>query len=396
LRNDADVIVIGGGIMGAATALDIVRRSKLSVILLERSMCGSQASSSNYGNVRFYDWLPEQMAMAIRARAIWSNLESLVGSSCEWNMHGALRVAFSEKDFVGLQNYAATATGYDFKFELYDRNEVRRRFPWLNGSAGAMFSPLDGTVNPRFATAAFARAAAAAGVRIHEHTEAQHARLKNDTFVVRVADGRVFSSGVLVNCAGAWGGRVADWFGEGAPVTPMSPQLMVTEPVRPFSKPHISCMSPIYFRQTPRGNLLIGGGLRGFADVQSNRHHFEPFNLGSIYREFLKVVPRLRGIRVIRAWSGFEGYTADLRAIIGMSPTVSGFFHCFAFNGAGLQQGPALGEIMSELVRTGRSTTNLREFGLQRFANPDLTKDQTTVSHTTYVPIERALAAAKA
>lgn len=362
----ADVIVIGGGIMGMSTALDIAQRSKLKVMLIEKTVCGSQASAANFGNIRFYDWSSDLMPIAIRARRVWEALPALLRTDGEFRQTGSVRVTFQQSQLDELATYMDTARGYDFGFRLLHANEAKAHFPWLHGSTGIMLSPRDGTANPRLVSAAFRVAAARAGVTIAENAEVRAAAHANGRFVVETHDGRRFAAEQLLNTAGAWANGISGMFGESMELMVLGPQLGVTEPVRGFVKSMISCFGNFYFRQTERGNLVIGGLGRNYSDTGTSKHSIMPGNMVGIYERLIEVVPSLRGIRLIRTWSGVEGYTPDTIPVIGPSATTPGLFHMFGFNGSGFQLGPGLGEIMSELIRTGASGNSLEAFRIDR------------------------------
>lgn len=229
-----------------------------------------------------------------------------------------------------------------------------------------MWSPRDGTCNPRLVAAAFAVAAAKAGVEIVEHAEVVTVERPNRDFVVKTRDGRSFGAPILVNCAGAWANGIAAQFGEVMPMSIEGPQLAVTEPLPQFVKSMMSCFGNFYFRQTERGNVVMGGFGRNTADIETSLHSVMPDNIAKLYRRLVELVPKLNGIRIIRTWSGVEGYTPDLLPVIGASRTTPGLIHAFGFSGSGFQLGPGVGEILSELVRDGKSATSVDGFRIDR------------------------------
>ena len=164
----SDAIVVGGGIMGAATAF-FLRRRGLRVTLLERGLVGQQASGVNFGNVRRQGRFLPQVPLANRSRAVWGRLNALLGEDAEFITPGHIRVAFRPEDVARLEQHVADVRPYGLELEMISGNALRARFPFLAGNilAGS-FSPLDGHANPRLAAPAFGRAARREGALVVE------------------------------------------------------------------------------------------------------------------------------------------------------------------------------------------------------------------------------------
>src|ERR1043165_7089946 len=126
----ADVIVISGGIVGCSTALHLARRGR-SVILLERDQAGIRASGVNFGGVRQHGRALGEIPLSFRSRAIWADLESLIGTDGEFTVTGHLRLARKESDLNLLHLHLQAVSLYGLQLEFLDRTELDRRFPWL-------------------------------------------------------------------------------------------------------------------------------------------------------------------------------------------------------------------------------------------------------------------------
>ena len=173
----------------------------------------------------------------------------------------------------------------------------------------------------------------------------------------------------MLNCAGAWGAELAARFGETVPLTAKAPQMVVSEPTRHFIEPVLGvCNGDLYLRQIPRGNVIFGGGY-GIADTTASRSSVLPENTFSASASAIGLIPRLADLRIIRVWTGIEGYTPDDIPVIGPSRTRPGLFHAFGFSGHGFQLGPAMGEILGELLCGGESETPIEAFDIGRFAD---------------------------
>ncbi len=208
-RIAVDVAIIGGGTAGCAAALNLAKRG-LSVALFERRTAGSQSSGINFGGVRQHGRDLRELPLSRRSREIWAGLPALVGHDCEFAPTGHLKLARDEAEMAILERFAGAAGGFDLEIELFGRNALRERFPWLSDTViGASFCPSDGQANPRLVAPWFARAARAAGARIHEHDAVVGATRNGDGFRLETESGTSIRSALLLNVAGAWADRVA-------------------------------------------------------------------------------------------------------------------------------------------------------------------------------------------
>ncbi len=372
-ENRADVLIVGGGLMGAATAF-FLRRRGLSVILLERGLIGQQASGVNFGNVRRQGRFPPQLPLAHRSRALWSRLPGLLGEDVEFLPTGHLRVAYGPEQVAMMEAYRDTARPWGLELEMLSGNAVRDRFPWLSQDVLAgSFSPEDGHANPRLVAPAFGRAARREGARVVENAKVLAIEPENGGFRVDTADGMVWRAGMVQVSAGAWGGRIAARFGEPVPLTPRGPQMGVTEAAPYALTPVLGVTTRetkevIYLRQVTRGNVVFGGTGHGPADLDGLPARADPRITLHQFTQLTRMVPALRALRIIRTWSGIEGYMRDDIPVMGPSARIPGLFYAFGFCGHGFQLGPGVGDVMAELIATGRSETPIDPFHIGRFA----------------------------
>ncbi|MBN9428351.1 MAG: FAD-binding oxidoreductase [Burkholderiales bacterium] len=367
-----DVAIVGGGIAGSSTALAL-RRMGIGVVLIERDLCGSRASGVNYGGVRRQGRPVSQLPLSQRAHEIWQRLPELIGTDGEYVRSGHLKLARSPADMAALESYYERTKEFGLDLQLISGASLRAAHPWLGQKVvGGSLCPMDGHANPRIVSPAFARAAQRAGAHVMERTAVQSIEHDGDTFFIRCENDVAVRARSLVNCAGAWAGAIAEQFGEPVPMQPAYPAMAVTEPL-PFFLPWSTGVEGggLYFRQVARGNVVVGGGRgRGIDDyhVRSTREATM-----AILAQSLEIMPHLRGAQIIRTWSGTEGFTADRLPILGPSMTTPGLIHGFGFSGAGFQIGVAVGEVLAELVRDGRSPTPIESFSIRRFANAEPT-----------------------
>lgn len=362
-----DVAVIGGGLAGCSTALHLRQRGA-SVVLLERGQCGAQASGVNYGGVRQQGRHPSELPLAKRSRELWRKLKTLVGSDCEFEATGHLKLAKNAEEMASLETYRGVARAHGINIELLDNKELRARYPYLGPKwIGASLCAEDGQANPRLVAPAFARAAAATGADIREQQTVRSGSYDGRGFTLTTQAGDTIRARRLINTAGAWAGKIAEWFGEQVPEDVMAPNMLVTEPIPYFIRPNLGvCGGDIYLRQIRQGSVIFGAGL-GRADAERGIARPLAGATALASRLAIELVARLRHVTVIRTWTGIEGCMPDGLPVLGPSSTIPGLFHAFGFSGHGFQLGPAVGAVLAELAVDGASTTPIADFTIQQF-----------------------------
>ncbi|NKJ45608.1 sarcosine oxidase subunit beta [Burkholderia sp. SG-MS1] len=372
MERAADVVIVGGGLMGASAAFFLRQRNR-SVILLERGLVGQQASGVNFGNVRGSNRALYQLPLVNRSRAIWERLPELLGESCEFLPTGRVIVAFNEERLQILEKYTKDSAPYGLNMKMVPRDQLRSRFTFLSDRPiGAAFAPLDGHANPRLTAPAFGRAATRAGAHVYENVEVETIEKVGEDFVISAGSKGTFRAPVVLVTAGAWANAFSSGFGESVDLIPRGPQMSVTEPVPYRIGPAIGIstsdpMQGIYVRQVERGNIVIGGGPRGPAYADLRRAYVIPEHTLNQVRQLKALVPMTRPLNIIRVWSGIESYLPDETPIMGPSSRVPGLFYAFGFCGEGFQLGPGVGDVMAELIDTGKSSTPIEPFHISRF-----------------------------
>jgi sarcosine oxidase subunit beta len=363
----SDVLIIGAGIAGCATALRLARRGK-QVTLIERDQAGIRASGVNFGGVRQNGRDLRELPIAMRARAMWDELPSLIGFDGEFRATGNLRLASDEECAAQLDRFFTAATAQGLGLVRLERAELRARYPWLSDRPiRGVLCPNDGHANPRLVGPAFTFAAQESGATLIEHMEITEGWYANGAFHLRAADNRTFAAPVMVNCAGAWAGKIAGWFDEPVTLVPEIPQVQVTEPLPYRIEPVLGFVGgDFYLRQTLRGNILFGSG-QGRATQNALRSRPVPESMARGAQIAIAFIPHLAHVPIIRAWTGVDGDTSDGVCVVGPSETHPGLFHAFGFNGHGFLLGPAVGAVVTELILNGKTSTDIGGLGIGRF-----------------------------
>ncbi|WP_277980256.1 NAD(P)/FAD-dependent oxidoreductase [Sphingomonas phyllosphaerae] len=365
----ADVLIIGGGLIGCAAAWHLARAGT-DVLLVERGELNAGASGQNAGSLHFQierrflehgealaDQAARTVALSRLAIAEWRDLPAALGDDrLDVAMQGGLMVAQSDDEVRLLERKAALEARWGLPTELIDGAQARAIAPYLADDVrAASFLADEGHANPRLVTRALADAAASAGARLRPRTALRalvpapggwRATLRRGT-----ADVEVAAAAVLI-AAGAWTMAVGALAGVHLPVFPIGLQMNVTERVAPFL-PHLvqHVGRRLSMKQAHDGNVLIGGGwpsrlARGEGGFDLARAPMVlPDSLTGNLAVAAATVPRVGALNLIRTWTGVVAITADQLPLAGAVPGRPGLF--VIAGGSGFTLGPTLARVVS-------------------------------------------------
>jgi sarcosine oxidase subunit beta len=364
----ADVIVIGGGIVGSSIAYRIAEK-KHSVILLEKGRVGEEASGRNGGGVRQQDRHPAEIPLAMEAIEIWARMKDELDWDVGYRRGGNLHYAHSQEKMDLLQERFERETRLGLKVEMLSSEDARRITPSLSEGIelfGAKYCPSDGSANPLLATKAIARMARERGVHIQEHAPVAHFNADRGKVTAALTAKDVYEGDVFVNAAGPWAKGLCNRIGLDVPITVQGESKIITEPLSPMIEPFVQS-DMFYFRQALEGNFHVAGELtKRPVDVFEKDVDFETFI--DVSRWLPVFFPFFRHINVIRCFTGLIHYTPDRIPILDKAPGFENLFLAAGFSGHGFCLGPIVGRLMAEWVVDGASSIDLKAFRWNRFA----------------------------
>jgi sarcosine oxidase subunit beta len=374
-RRSETALIVGAGMHGCSTAM-FLARAGWKVIVIEKNVAGRHASGVNAGGLRLLmrDW--QEYPLAQLAMAHWANLDSLVGEEaaklCEVRL-GTSQIAVvldpAELAWAEARAKEMKRRGLGEE-ELLTQKEVRTLLPEITRAAIAgLISRPDGHANPAGSSRAFCEAAKAAGALIFENCRVLGLNATPaGGWKVETAD-KTFEGGVLINCGGAWGSRIAALAGEDLPEKVMAPSMMVTNRVQPFVTPVVIGIDrPLSFKQSAAGSLVIGGGILGEACPDQDTSFTVMDRMAQSAAATLEAFPALAQVSILRTWTGLESGTPDGIPIIGPGTKHPNLWHVFGFCGHGFVLAPAVGEVVARSLIEGKTHSLLAHFSPGRFA----------------------------
>jgi len=373
----ADVVIIGGGIVGSSIAYHLTAAGCRNVIVLEREThTGKGSTGKSMGGVRAQFSTPVNIQMSLYSIPFYAAFDEVMGHPAGYRPQGYLFMATTPAHMEYLRTNHAKQVSLGLKTaKLVTGDEIRAMYPQLRGDdiIGGSFCSTDGFVDPYSAMNGFMSKAAEQGAKLWRECEV--------TGIERDADGAIaavvttkekIATPVAVNAAGAWAAGIAQMVGIDLPVQPLRRMLVPTEPFGEF--PHTAPMSidmstGFHFRPEGRGFLLAWNDAE---ETPGYKLNFEPSFIEKILVHAADRVPCFEHVPVNpkRAWAGLYAMSPDHHPIIGPAPGVKGFFFANGFSGHGVMHAPATGKLTADLILRGTSEiiSDPRAFALERFA----------------------------
>jgi len=365
----ADVIIIGAGLMGSSTALWLAREGK-SVLLLEKESAPCHASAVNAGGVRRLNRALEEIPLSVAAMELWRRLESIVGSDCGFEPVGQVRIAPDDTAMGLFEQRVSRVRALGFHHEeLATAADIRHLVPAYAGTcSGGIVSRGDGHALPARTLKAFFNAACSAGARPFTRCSIGDISVAENGFAVTSVDGRRFYSEAVVNCAGAWGKRIAAMLHDHLPMEPAGLSMMVTARMPRFITPVIGIHGrKLSFKQTANGTVVIGGAHRAILDMDNEKTTIDFSEMRQSAETVLENFPIMSHATIVRCWAGIEGMMSDGLPVIGESLTTPGLFHVCGFSSHGFQLSPMVGRLAASLVLGKTPELPLDAFSAARF-----------------------------
>jgi FAD-dependent oxidoreductase domain-containing protein 1 len=371
-----DVVIVGGGIMGSSTAYSLMSAdNKLKVAVVEMDPVYTRASTTlSMANVRIQFSLKQNIQISQYAFEVLERFEDTmaVGEdklNISYRREGNLFL-IDENDCSVSKESLALQKSLGCRVEWWSPEKIKQHYPLydMSGLVGGTFGPQDGHFDAYAVLMGYKAKARSLGAQYIKGEVVELVSAGGRISGVKLTSGGSLTAKFVINCAGAWAARVAQMAGVKLPVEPVKRQVFALDPaVKPEGPLPLTILpSGLYFRTETGDQILLGKSMDedpvGFDFNWDDKRFME-----ILWPELAEFVPSFDTLKLVRGWAGLYAVnTLDGNAILGEWPDLKGFFLANGFSGHGLQQGPAVGRYLAELIIGLTPTLDLSIFRPER------------------------------
>ncbi|MEO0093653.1 MAG: FAD-dependent oxidoreductase [candidate division WOR-3 bacterium] len=368
MKKTCDAIIIGGGIIGAATGYYLAKQ-RLKVYLFEKAFPCSGSTGRCIGGIR--QQFSHELSIQIMKESvkIFTNLHQEFGKPIQWFPGGYLFLAHSEEKKKTYLTAITLQRRYGLPVEFISVDECLKIVPQLNpeGLIGGAYCPTDGQANPFLVTYGYLTGIKKLKGKVFTYTEVQKINIAHNRVISVITNkNEEFFSPIIINAAGPFARKIGKMVGLDLPIYPERHESLVTEACERLFDPMLVDYRPdgCYFVQNYGTGHFIGCYTPDPIIPGESLAATDEF-LTEMPRRMVRLVPALKNLKVIRQWAGSYEMTPDGNPIVDRSP-IEGFYISAGMCGHGFMFGPALGKLMAELIITGKPSIPLTDFALNR------------------------------
>ncbi len=377
----AQIVVIGGGIIGCSTAYHLARDHKAEVVLLEQGkLTGGSTwhAAGLVGQLRSSASITQVLKYSVD---LYKRLKDETGLETGWKMTGCLRLACNQDRWIEYKRLATTARSFGMEMHLLSAAEAKAMWPLMqvDDLVGATFLPTDGQASPSDITQSLARGARMAGAKILEGVRVTGFAMDGDRITAVHTTQGAIACDKVINCAGQWARQVGAMAGINVPLQPVKHQYIITEKIDGLAPDTATVRDPdrfTYFKEEV-GGLVMGGYETNpiawttgdvpddfeFQLFDDDWDHFEQHMVQAIAR-----VPALEMTGVKQMINGPESFTPDGNFILGSAPQCANMFVGAGFNAFGIASGGGAGWVLAEWAMAGEAPMDLWVVDIRRFS----------------------------
>ncbi len=390
LPSHAQIVVIGGGIIGCSTAYHLARDHKADVVLLEQNKLTSGSTwhaAGLVGQLRSSASITQVLKYSVD---LYKKLDAETGLATGWKMTGCLRLATNQDRWTEYKRLATTAQSFGMEMHLVSPDEVKKMWPLMDVSdlVGASWLPTDGQASPSDIAQSLAKGARMHGAKIVEGCRVLGFEIEDGRVrAIRTNQGTIACE-TVVNCGGQWARQIGAMAGVSVPLQPVKHQYIITEKVEGLSPDAATLRDPdrrTYFKEEV-GGLVFGGYEPNpipwtlgdvpddfeFQLFEDDWDHFEQHMSQALAR-----VPALEKTGIKKMINGPESFTPDGNFILGQAPELKNFYLGCGFNAFGIASGGGAGWVLAEWAMKGEAPMDLWVVDIRRFSNLHKDRDWT-------------------
>lgn len=382
MKNKANVVIIGGGIIGCSIAYYLAKYGVENIVIIEKEYPAAGSTGRCGAGVRHQWGLEMNCLLAKDSIREFERLHEEIPTEfdIQFKQKGYLMLAYSDRVVEQYKKNIALQRSLGIDVKLLSPQEAKEIVPHLNidGLLAATYCPKDGHINPFLANLVYAIGAQRLGVKIYKYTEVIDVEvIKGRVTSVLTTKGKI-KTNYLINAAGPYAQFVAKMVGIELPVYSERHQILVTQPVKVIQDPMvISLEYGFYCQQVPHGSFIMGFGdpneLKG-TDISSTANFLE-----EMAHKVIPVLPVLKNIKVLRQWAGLYNMTPDAQPILGNTEEVENFYLANGFSGHGFMIAPAVAKLTAKMITNQPLDIDIKVLSLKRFKEGKLIREPSVV-----------------
>ncbi len=384
MRNSAECVIIGGGIIGASIAFHLAKMDMKNIVILEKEMfMGAGATGKCAGGIRAQFSSEINVKISLLSEDLFERFSEDTGEEGIFDQVGYCFLVTNPDHEEIFRKHMQMQKDIGAPVEWLDKEAIGDLAPnvKMDDVIGGTFCKKDGIGDPHVFTQGYISAARKLGVEIYEETKATGIEKNGDKVSAVVTDKGAISTPLVINCAGPHAREIGEMVGVDIPVLPYKRQISTTSPLSwiPSHFPMVvDIESGLYFHKESGGLLL------GWADKNMPSgfdESLDPEYTDEILMRALDRIPILEEAGIATSWAGLYETTPDHHAILGKVPQVEGFICANGFSGHGFMHAPGVGQLIAELVVKGEPSIDLSPLSITRFAEEkeEIKEEQTVI-----------------
>lgn len=375
----AQVVIIGGGVIGLSVAYSLSKRGCRDIVVLEKEkFLGACSTGACAGGIRQQFSTEINILLGIASVCMYEEFERELDCKIDFRQNGYLFLLSSENGWQSFQkNVILQKRSGLSNVRLMSPKEVKEFIPLLNidDLCGATFCPTDALADPNSVVQGYAKEARRLGVKIYTERAVTGIKVINNKIdEVETTQGNI-SSNIVINAAGAYASLIGDMVGVSIPVSPVRRQIFVTTPFKdiPVSMPMVVDFETSLYMHPESGGLLMG--MSDHNEPPSYNTNVDQEFMMKVIEQAIHRMPVLERSEIMRGWGGLYEVTPDYHPIIGAVSDITGLYCAAGFSGHGFMHAPVTGKLMAQLILDGKTFIDISSLSLTRFQEGRITRE---------------------
>ncbi|MEM7031969.1 MAG: FAD-binding oxidoreductase [Chloroflexota bacterium] len=363
LPNSANIVIIGGGVLGASVAFQLAKDGHQDIVLLDRGPLANGTTPFAAGQTAYLSASPDRLPLTTYCLEFLENFADRTGYPINFKQYGSIRIALTDAYLHELEAHKAAAVQLGHELHFLTPAEAKEHAPTLEvpKAKGIIFIPRDGYVEPKSVAIGYASAARDLGVTLQTHTKVTHIEISTGQVKAVYTDRGTIKTSQVIVAAGAWTRQLTQQLGLDIPVVPVRHQAYVTAPLSDIAprQPIVRLIEPQIYVRPEAGGLLVGG--YGYRPVSFDMNDFpDTFEIAALapdliyYSRLQKAAtgyfPTLQQAAVVQERRGLPTMTPDTKSLVSTVMGIAGLIIATGCQVGGIQSSPAIGRMVADLV----------------------------------------------